>query len=228
MKKITYSISALLILITVVSCKKQLMTYEGGLPDIYFNEPARLPAYSGEVLTDSTDLSFSLSTVTDSIKKIVVAVTGAPVDHDRAYTLVVNPVSTAVEGTHYTALPKMLTIKKNKLLDTIPVKFFRTAGLRSQTVTLVLDLQANSNFINQMKNKVLNQLTGKALSFITYRIYVNDILKKPELWFDGYLGEFTQKIILNSGSFKGNTRLFGYNRLFGRTGGLWKLFAEIS
>lgn len=192
MKKITYSISALLILITVVSCKKQLMTYEG-LSDIYFNESARLPAYGGEVLTDSTALSFSLSTVADSTVKIVVAVTGAPVDHDRTYSLVVNSLSTAVEGKHYTALPKTLTIKKNKLQDTIPVKFFRTTDLRTQTVSLVLDLKTNSNFINLMNNKVLNQLTGKVLSFVTYRIYVNDMLKKPSLWYDGYLGRFSQK-----------------------------------
>jgi hypothetical protein len=192
MKKIIYSISVLLILIGVVSCKKQLMTYEG-LPDIYFNEPARLPAYSGEVLTDSTVLSFSLSLVKDSAKNIVVAVTGAPVDHDRVYSLTINPASTAIEGTHYAPLPKVLTIKKNKLLDTIPVRFFRSADLRTKTVTLFLDLQANSNFVNQMNNKVLDKLTNKVKSFITYRIYVTDMIKKPKLWYDGYLGVFTQK-----------------------------------
>ncbi|KIO74606.1 hypothetical protein TH53_25440 [Pedobacter lusitanus] len=192
MKKIIYSLSALLTLVTAGSCKKQLMTYEG-LPDIYFNEAARLPAYSGEVLTDSTVLSFSLALAKDSVKNIVVAVTGAPADHDREYSLTINSASTAVEGTHYTPIPKTLTIKKNKLLDTIPVKFFRTTDLRTRTVTLLLDLQANSNFVNQMNNKVLDKQTGKVKSFITYRIYVNDMLKKPKLWFDGYLGVFTQK-----------------------------------
>src|SRR5690606_24229579 len=51
----------------------------------------------------------------------------------------------------------------------------------------------NEYFSTSMKDKVLNTNTGKIHSFVTYRWFVNDIIKRPGRWLDGYLGTFTRK-----------------------------------
>lgn len=193
MKNILYSLSILLLLVVGGSCKKSnLITYQGQ-PDIYFDDATRLPAFSGEIISDSTIVSFAYSTVADSVSKIVIGIAGPKVDHDRAYKLVIDPKSTAISGKHYDALPTTFTIRKNKLKDTVLLKMHRTVDLQTTESILVLKLQANENFVTSMADKVINKTTGKTYSFITYKVYINDIVKKPSGWFDFYLGVFSRK-----------------------------------
>jgi hypothetical protein len=192
MKNILYSLSILMLLIMVGSCKKSnLITYQGQ-PDIYFDDATRLPRPS-EIISDSTIVSFAYSTVTDSVSRIVIGVAGAKANYDRAYKLVVDPKSTAVSGKHYDALPTSFTIKKNQLKDTVWLKMHRTADLQTTESILILNLQANENFVTSMADKVINKTTGKTYSFITYKVYINDIVKRPSGWFDTYLGVFSRK-----------------------------------
>ncbi|MCZ4243182.1 DUF4843 domain-containing protein [Pedobacter punctiformis] len=195
MKKNLYRISALLILVSILSCEKSLEPYHG-LPDIYFNETARLQKSQGEILTDSVAISFSLSKAQDSIQPIIIAATGAPVNEDREYKMVIDPASTAIAGKHYVALPQSFTIKKNKVRDTIPLKLIRTADIQTTGVTLFFNLEPNQNFVTEMKDKIIDKLSGKKMSFIKYRLYINDILKKPGRWLDTYLGTFSKKKLM--------------------------------
>jgi len=192
MKKIKFYTAGLLLLILANSCEKNLETYKGK-NDIYFNEAGRLPAFSGEVIKDSTVMSFSLAKNTDSVVNMIVKTTGPVSDQDRAYKLTVDPVSTAIAGKHYDALPPAFSIKKNKLQDTVKIRFRRTADLQAQNFTLFFNLEANENFATEMRDKVINATTGQKLSFIKYRWFVNDIIKKPSRWTDTYLGTFTRK-----------------------------------
>jgi len=192
MKRIIYCILGLMALTTLNSCEKQLMTYEGK-PGIYFNETARLQKFQGEVLTDSVALSFALLASNEIIQPIIVAATGNPATEDREYKLVIDPVSTAISGTHYDGLPKTFTMKKNKFIDTIFIKFKRTPDLLVKGVTLFLNLEANENFVAELKDKVTSASTGKKISFIKYRVFLSDILKKPTRWLDGSFGTFTRK-----------------------------------
>ncbi|SMC64822.1 DUF4843 domain-containing protein [Pedobacter africanus] len=193
MKNILYSLSVLFLFIAGVSCKKNnVITYEGK-PDIYFNAATKLPDFNGEVISDSTVLSFAYSTATDSVAKIIIGVTGAMANHDRAYNLVVDPRSTAIAGKHYDALPTTFTIKKNKLKDTVLLKTHRTSDMQTAEPLLILNLQPNENFVTAMQDKVLNATTGKKYSYVSYKVYINDIVKKPSGWFDFYLGVFSRK-----------------------------------
>jgi hypothetical protein len=193
MKKILYSSSILMLIIMGVSCKKSdLITYQGQ-PDIYFNAATKLPDFNGEVITDSTVLSFAYSTATDSTTKIIIGVAGAKAGHDREYKLVVNAASTAIAGKHYEALPATFTIKKNSLKDTVLLKAHRTTDMQAAEPILVLDLQPNENFVTTMTDKIINAAIGKKMSYVTYKIYLNDIVKKPSGWFDFYLGVFSRK-----------------------------------
>ncbi|TKC60218.1 DUF4843 domain-containing protein [Pedobacter hiemivivus] len=192
MKNIVYSLS-ILILLVVGACKKSsLITYQGQ-PDIYFDDATRLPTLPGDIILDSTIVSFAYSTVTDSISKIIIGVTGAKADHDRTYKLEIDPKSTAISGKHYDALPTSFTIRKNKLKDTVLLKMHRTVDLQTTESTLILNLQANENFVTSMADKVINKTTGKKYSYITYKVYINDIVKRPSGWFDTYLGVFSRK-----------------------------------
>ncbi|GGH12627.1 DUF4843 domain-containing protein [Pedobacter zeae] len=181
-----------LLAIVLFSCEKELHKYEGE-PSIYFNDAARLPAYSGEPIKDSTIVSFSLAKSQDSIINMVITATGPKSDQDRPYKLIVNPSSTAIEGVHYQILSKNFSIKKNKTLDTVKIKFFRKVEMQTTTFLLSFDLQSNENFATNMNNKVINTTTGQKLSFVNYRWLINDIIKKPARWVDGYLGTFSRK-----------------------------------
>ncbi|SEQ79179.1 protein of unknown function [Pedobacter rhizosphaerae] len=183
---------AFIFVVFVNACKKPLNTYEGK-DSIYFNEAVRLPAFSSEVLRDSTVVSFSLVKAQDSIVEMVIKSTGAISTEDRPYQLVINPVSTLKEGVHFQFLKNQGTIKKNKLTDTLKLKFFRSADLLTNTLLLSFDLKENEHFVTKLKNRVINTNTGKKISAINYRWFVNDIIKKPARWQDGVFGIFTRK-----------------------------------
>jgi hypothetical protein len=64
--------------------------------------------------------------------------------------------------------------------------------MQAKDFTLNFDLQENSQFITLMNNKVINT-AGKKMSFVNYRWFVNDIIKKPGRWLDTYFGTFSRK-----------------------------------
>lgn len=192
MKRIVTNITAFVILMIALSCEKPVNTYSGK-DSIYFNEAGRLPAFSGDPIKDSTIVSFSLAKSQDSIVNMIVSTTGASSLADRPYQLVINPVSTAKEGLHYEILNKVFAIKKNQVKDTVKIKFFRKVDMQANTFVLSFDLLDNESFVTYMNNKVINQTTGKKLSYVNYRWFVNDIIKRPARWLDTYLGTFTRK-----------------------------------
>jgi hypothetical protein len=194
MKNIIYNLALLLLLsVAGLSCKKsELFTYQGKA-DIYFDAATKLPGFNGEVITDSTIVSFAYSTVQDSISKIIIGVTGAMKDYDRSYKLQVSPVSTAVAGKHYDFISTDFVIKKNTLKDTLFLNLHRTKDMQSTEPLLILHLEENDSFVTSMRDKLLSTTTGKKMSYVTYKVYVNDIIKKPSGWFDFYLGTFSRK-----------------------------------
>lgn len=193
MKKIISIISVVTLLVTAVACKKkELMTY-AGQPDIYFNDAGKRLIYSYESWKDTSQVSFSFVTKQDSVQKVVIAITGAPSATDRSYKLVIDPASTAIPGKHYDALPANFVMPKNRILDTLNIKFHRTPDLQTAAVTLLLNLEPNENFVTEMRDKVIDRATGKKLSFVKHKLICDDILKRPRMWLDGYWGTFSRK-----------------------------------
>jgi hypothetical protein len=195
MKKNIIKLIAPVVIALGFSCEKPLNTYEGK-DSVYFNESRRFPAFSGEVLKDSSVISFSLVKAQDSLVNMIITTTGAKSTEDRPYKLVVNAASTAKEGVHYEILDKSFTIRKNKLMDTVRIKFLRKTDMQTANMLLSFDLLANESFDTEMKDKVINTTTGKKTSFVNYRWFVNDIIKKPGRWLDSYFGPFTRKKLL--------------------------------
>lgn len=174
-----------------MACKKELKTYDG-LTGIYFAPAVDTRNYAG---IDSTSISFAFAkaSLMDSVMKLVVRVSGEPVNRERGFKLTIDPASTAIAGQHYEILNPGFVIPANTVADTLKIKMKRTADMLSQTFTIRLKLEANENFETPMQDRVINTATGKKLSFTTHTIWVNDIVKKPQAWLDAYLGTFSRK-----------------------------------
>jgi hypothetical protein len=192
MNKLILNILGLAILGILFSCEKELNKYEGK-PTVYFYDAGKIPAFSGDNPKDSTIMSFSLAKSQDSIVNMVISVAGAKSDIDRPYKLVINPKSDATAGTHYEILNSSFVIKKNRLADTVKIKFFRRADMQAKTFLLNFDLQENENFATDMKYRIVS---NRQVSLVSYRWFANDIIKKPARWLDTYLGTFTRKKLL--------------------------------
>ncbi|MBL1409452.1 DUF4843 domain-containing protein [Sphingobacterium faecale] len=194
MKQLSNIILLFIFLIGVIACEKDLHSFDVK-PAVYFNETARLPLYQNEVLRDSTIISFGLSgnTVVDSIIPMVVTCIGAKESFDRPYELQIDSKSTAVEGVHYQIMNNEYSIKKNRLQDTVFLKIFRLEEMKTKEYTLFFSLLDNDNFSTSMKEKVRNPTTGEKISFVTYKWYLNDIVRRPGRWLDGFLGPFSRK-----------------------------------
>ncbi|MCA5005638.1 DUF4843 domain-containing protein [Sphingobacterium bovistauri] len=184
------NILTLVLILFFYSCEKELHKYEGK-PTIYFNEAGRLPAYSGEVIRDSTIMSFSLSKAKDSIVSMVISTISNISDVDRNYGIHINDKSTVQENEHFELLNKDFIIKAGQLKDTVLIKFLRTNEMLDSNFVLIFDLVENENFSVDMKEKTLSN--GVKHNFSTYTWYVNDIIKKPGRWMDAYFGTFTRK-----------------------------------
>ena len=192
MKNILLPFVFLLFVFFFFACEKELATY-AEKSTIYFNEAGRLPAHQGEALTDSMVVSFSLSAASDSIVHMVINSIGRVADFDRPYKLAVNAQSDMLAGKHYVVLNPNYIIKKNQAADTLKIRFLRTVEMQKKNFLLSFDLLENEHFSTAMQDKVINKKIGKRLSYINYRWFVNDILKRPSRWYDDALGNFSRK-----------------------------------
>lgn len=194
MKKYIYPIFTLLLLGSVFSsCKKGLNDFDGQT-GIYFLRAVE-PLRVNDALLDSTQVTFSYTKAStiDSVLLIPVRISGAPLNTDRDYQLSVDPVTDAILNQHYQILNSRIFIPANKVTDTLKVKLLRTTDMQTKSYTLVLNLESNEHFKTTMKDRLIDQATGKRLSLISHRIYFTDVLVKPKAWLDAYLGTFSRK-----------------------------------
>jgi len=185
MNKLVYKIAILLIAVSLVSCEKGLMNFDNEKVDVYFFDAGR--TYAPNV--DSTYVSFTYITKPDTLKDVVVAITGLAADHDREYKVAVNQSSTAIAGVHYQALPEKFVMKKSALRDTFKVKLSRTADMKTNSYVLVLDLLPTESFGTSWTTRLIG---GKPISTIKYKIRIDDVVKKPKYWLDGPFGTWSR------------------------------------
>lgn len=187
MNKLIYKIALLFIAVSLVSCEKGLMNFDNNTADVYFSDAGKnLPS----IAYDSLYVSFSYTQSKDSVRNVIVAVTGGRVDHDREYKVMVNPSSTAIAGVHFEALPQKFVIKKNMLADTIKLKLMRTPEMQTTSYFVVLDLLSSDDFGTNWKTRAIS---GKTIKTTSTKILFNDIIKKPSKWQDPYFGVFSRK-----------------------------------
>ncbi|KAF2078984.1 DUF4843 domain-containing protein [Flavobacterium sharifuzzamanii] len=195
MKKIVILSVAFLFFLGFTSCNQDEIDTYHDTDNIYFSPSVfTIPVNGALITTDSTGFSFALDkpAIVDRIYKIPIRVQGKVSDADRKVKVVIDSKSTAIEGTHF-KLPDNIVMHAGKEVDTIDVKVFRTADMKTNSFLLILNLEENESFTTNMKSKVINSLTGKTMSHISYKLTFDDKLSQPPGWFASFLGVFTEK-----------------------------------
>jgi hypothetical protein len=155
-------------------------------------QEAEIPLYSGEnyiqfvknLTTDSTTVAFLLAPgATELDSFLIVKTTGSGYPVETPYKISIDrQFTTAVEGTHF-KLPTTTTFKPGVMRDTLPITFYRTADMKTNTFRLVLRVEENDAF-------KLGQLQYQYKVFI-----VHDNISRPEWWTEAatYLGTYSDK-----------------------------------
>lgn len=205
MKKFYTGALAVIINFLLLSCtKEKLMTYDAQ-DNVYFN--CLVDADVAHGLTgryvDSLTFSFAFAepSVTDSVIALPLAVTGAATTTDRNYKIQADPMSTAVAGTHY-ELPASFVIRAGRTLDTMYVKWKRTAEMKTKPVTLWLQLMPTE----QLKTQLLYRSGSAAVQTFTinaddtirldrFKMEVSDLLSEGPYWssYSRFFGTFSEK-----------------------------------
>lgn len=194
--KIIY-ICVVCISLFAIACTTDPIDTYNGRDNIYFTWADERPVITGSFANqyiDSLGFSFAFipTTVTDSVFKIPVSVQGKMSDVDRTFKVSVRDESTAQEGVHFD-IPDEVVFGANRTYDSIPVTLHRTADMKNDSFTIVLELLASEDFAVNMKEEVTNELTGETRKYTIFQLTVNDILETPAYWFSPFLGDFTVK-----------------------------------
>ena len=107
MKKILYYLTVMVSVMSLTSCKKEMMGYEG-MEGVYFAQQWGATTVSIWPYRpfSNVELIKQPGTVTEYTANIKVMFTGAVKDYDRYFKVEINADSTtAVEGVHYAPLP---------------------------------------------------------------------------------------------------------------------------
>jgi hypothetical protein len=189
-----YLILTMMVVQLMMGCTKDIKTFDGK-PQVYFLYAAQPKESFNDILLDSTIFTFAFtpSNVLDSIILVPVKVSGVSMNRDRSYVLRVNDSSTAKAGQHYEIIKSDFTISAGNFTDTVYIRLKRTPEMLTTSFNIYLELQANENFSIDLTKKLTAAGGNKTVSTIWHRVMVNDILRKPTYWLDGYLGVFSRK-----------------------------------
>ncbi|QHS59342.1 DUF4843 domain-containing protein [Chitinophaga agri] len=187
---------AALLLLAIVSCKKETIDFYSGESLLYFDNSINYGNQRNTQRIDTALFTFSLApeTVLDSTLNVRVSVMGRQADHDRRFAVkVIDSLTTAVAGVHYEPLQNEYIVPANKSVVYIPVRFHRTKEMASEQYRLQLQIQPNQEFdttLTQPRTK------DSVVATATLTLFIDDQIAKPARWLDGYLGTFSRKKIL--------------------------------
>ncbi|MDQ6470827.1 DUF4843 domain-containing protein [Flavobacterium sp. LHD-80] len=195
MKKIVILSILLLSILGLASCDQDGIETYSGSDSIYF-APSVYGISDGATtaITDSIGLTFALdkAEIVGRTYNIPVRVQGKSSDVDRKVKVVIDPKSTAIAGTHF-KIPENFVIPAGTVVNDLPVTINRTADMKQKGFLLILNLEENESFNTNMKSRVINKLTNKSISFITFKLSIDDKLTQPIGWYVPYLGVFSAK-----------------------------------
>ncbi len=169
-----YLLLSSFILLFVACDENERMIYEAK-PALYF------PNFTN---TDSLNFSFTMVGGVDESKLIAgVKLLGQTLLEDKAFRIVVDTSSTAIEGVHYEPFGTACIFPKNIVVFNLPITLIKAADLSTGTVSLNLRLVSNENFDIGYENKTYMQ------------IRITNRLVKPSFWDSNlalYLGVYSK------------------------------------
>lgn len=213
MKKAISYVFLLMGVLSVLSCKKDLMGYKGEA-GIYFAVQSG-PSYGSEKswpYRPYTDVEFVKIIPDTTVVQLKVMVTGPVKDYDRPFKVEINADSTTAQaGVHYRPLPAQVVVPANAYMAYVPVTLIRTPDLETETKKIGLKLVANEHFILAFPEwdaipGYTSTTSGIDSQFNAslHSIRVNDFMVQPAVWVGsvqdgnreaGSWGAFTRKKI---------------------------------
>lgn len=198
MKNFIRNISLVGIILSCLACSESEIETYSGEDSIYFTYPVYgNSAFEQTVISkafDSLEVSFAYEAPenVEFLHKIPVAVQGQVADYNRVYRVGVTNNSTAQEGVHY-ELKKEQVFEAGQNLDSLEITLLRTPDMKTDTITLTVELIPNDDFLVLMKDRELNAITGEHMDVTKFNLHITDILNTPGGWYAYFLGTFSVK-----------------------------------
>ncbi|MDR1274381.1 MAG: DUF4843 domain-containing protein [Odoribacteraceae bacterium] len=150
----------------------------------------KLPLYSGEHAVyfkeKEINFSFGLMSVMDSVVRVPVTSTGAPVGYDRHFRVVYDSVS-GTPGTHFDPLPVEGIFPADSSTGYIPVKLRRVEG-DDAIYEINLRLVANDEFSINLPEKYDQRDT---IDVTRAKLTYSSAMTMPPAWVVGMFGYFS-------------------------------------
>jgi hypothetical protein len=179
--KNTYILFLLCVLsgIFTISCQKQEPLMYSESPSVYF-----LRQYGAELSNDSTTFTFlgKADTVKEKTLLVGIRITGLAENRDRAVNVVVDPITTATLGTHFTIDP--VKIPAGQYYTNVVVHLKRHTDLKTNIFYLYLKMQNSDEFKTGYDTK------------LKYKITFTEKAIKPSSWPQSYYGDYSDAKLL--------------------------------
>lgn len=197
MKRYVFYIMALVGMMFLASCEKDLPVYSDGTNRLnFYYDISSTSFFKSEMARSSYSFVYGSETAVDDTLWFEVETMGFVADYDRPIALEqveVADASNAVADKHYQAfstpsLQKLYVIPAGKTRTRIPVVLLRDASLKSENVTLKFAIKANEYFAN---------------GYEPYRervIEFTDQLSEPSYWNKAY-GDYGSTIAMYFGTY---------------------------
>lgn len=144
--------------------------------NIYFLENYSKTRY--DKFNQVISLGLASASLTDTIIKIPVRITGPKSEQDRPINVVIPDTCTMKEGIHFD-FQTAPVIRANRTVDTISLILHRTEDLLSSQVYLKLTLQPNADFITNIATK---KNSGYTIDLLSYELSYDDMFPVPYIW----------------------------------------------
>lgn len=189
-------VAQLAVVLTCLSCgNDEIMNFEGK-DVIYYKWAVESvnPLILNPNYMDSTSVSFAFQQpeIQQLTYVIPIKVQGSAKYYEREVSVSVSSQSTAQEGVHFT-LPQKVVIMSDSINGYLPVTLLRTEDMKDQEFSVILNLDANENFDNNLLETRKTPNGDRYVKYSEFQIVVSDILSQPQYWPTNFLGEYSEK-----------------------------------
>lgn len=168
----------------VWSCQEDELEFYHGVDNIYFY---RRNVPSAEVWLDTTIFSFAFADTPDTLIQLSVRGQGEMTAYDRTFRVTVEG-GTAQTGINFEPLQNEYVLKANSLYSSVPIRIYKE-GLKDKSVSVVIRLLPNENFVQNMPFTVEKYDTIDITRHVL--VFTNQI-KQPTAWNEAFLGYFSE------------------------------------
>ncbi|WP_421918574.1 DUF4843 domain-containing protein [Marinifilum sp.] len=156
MKKLNIIFSIILLLVFISCDKDEIMTYEGD-DYLYFtnvDEDGNYPEYFNNFVFDD-------EAVTEKNITVPIFLRGMLSNADRNFKIsVVDTLTTATEGLHYTIIQNDQIVPANSIEGTASVKVMKTEDMNENEFSIGIQIESNENFDTTANTVVILKITN--------------------------------------------------------------------